>query len=149
MELPKDHKQTNSSIISPSTAINTSCGNKWPESIFLPSQNGDGQRIRFEQVVVEDSETLVKFLTTQFIPDNPLFRALGCAEELESIPIDKRCEKTGYFLKEKYIKPALASEPNVSFKAVCEVTGEIVGLSLGQMLSIDGPIQIHTMYVRV
>lgn len=103
------------------------------------------QKIRFEPIVNEDAETLVKFLSAHFIPDHALYRAYGSADICGSTPVDSENEKREFFLNEVFIHPALASKPNVSFKVVDETTGQIIGVSLAQMYSPDMLMESQTL----
>lgn len=110
---------------------------------MFSSQVVDNQTIRFEPIVNEDAETLVKFLSAHFIPDHALYRAYGSADL--STPVDSENKKREFFLNEIFIHPALASKPNVSFKVVDETTGQIIGVSLAQMYSPDMLMESQTL----
>ena len=72
-----------------------------------------------------------------YIPDQTLFRAVGVVERLQKAIATPRAHESQDFLQETYeyfrkvvIGPSIASFPMISAKAVCETTGELIGVSL-------------------
>ena len=101
--------------------------------------NIKGHQILFEPICEEDYTTLSNLLLHNYIPDQTLFRALGSGKRLQDalsnpeVPESQAfLRETHGFLKHEIICPCLESKPIVSFKAVCETTGEIIGVSFGK-----------------
>lgn len=98
----------------------------------------------FEKIRNEDSSAILKLLLHNYIPDQTLFRALGSAKRLEYAMSNPEARESQAFLRETYefleqeiIRPSLDSEPIVSFKAVCQATGEIIGVTFGKVLKLS------------
>lgn len=107
-----------------------------------------GQRINFQPIENKDIIQLESFLISQYLPDDPLFRAIGCKSKLASIQTDDTLSlsfmrQTKEFLHSTFIQPSLNSTPIVSFKAICESSGVWVALSLANMQYLNGKDEKH------
>ena len=122
--------------------------------VTLPSTNINGHQILFEPIRGEDVAAISNLYIHNYIPDQTLFRALGVGERLRQALATPDAQESQAFMREthKYIMgvligPSIASIPMVSFKAVCETTGELIGVSLAKVKAVADTPWLKAKYL--
>lgn len=111
-----------------------------------------GHLISFKPIDSTNIVQLETFLISHYLPDDPLFHAIGSDENLKTAQqpdslIDSNfIKETKEFLHTTFIQPSLNSQPMVSFNAICENTGDLVAVSLANMQYLDGKEEQHKTY---
>ena len=125
-------------------------------SVALPPTTINGQQIRFEPIRTEDFASLSNFLLHYYIPDQPFYRVLGSGDRLRRALATPESQESAAFMRETqdYLRrglplfgPAIKSVPNVSFKAICETNGELIGVSLANVMNMKTGEGIEIEYV--
>ena len=111
--------------------------------VVLSPTTINGHHILFEPIRAEDLAPISNLLLHNYIPDQRIFRAIGSGERLRlalATPNSRASEaflrETHEYLLRKQIDPAIKSVPNVSFKVVCKTNGELIGVSLGEVVKV-------------
>ena len=111
-----------------------------------------GYMLSFQPIDPSNIIQLESFLIMHYLPDDPLFNAIGSDENLreaqksDSQLNTKFIEETKEFLHTTFIGPSFDSHPMVSFKVICESTGELVAVSLANIQYLDDKEE-HKTYI--
>ena len=125
-------------------------------TVTLPPTTINGHQIRFEAIRTEDFVPISNLFIHYYLPDHPFYRALGSGERLrralatpDSLESAAFMRETEEYLRRELIGPAIKSIPIVSFKAVCETNGELIGASLANVMNIETGEGLEIEYISL